>query len=343
MPGKPKIFVLTTDQYPAWNKFVDESPQGDVFCYFWWLDAVTKSRFKIYVVKEHDEIVAGMPLAYDKYGKINEPFLTRTLGILYKPQESASEHRYTSNQRMWANLLLKEIPEHDFIQTCTHHNFKDWLPYRWKGFSQTTRYTYIQSFADSYPDNLKKRLSVSCRNVISKAERNNIKAEVSQDFAKLYHLVSQSYDRQGLKFRISFDDFRILDDAIKLNGQRLIMISRDDSGTAHAGTYIVYNNISAYFLLSGSDPELRDLGGHTLAVWESVKYLSDKVEYFNFGGSDIRHIEAHIKGFGGVMTPYFHIYNGRQMHYLDVKYHLKSILTHTRDMLEALRLRVFSN
>ncbi len=59
----PEIKYLDPDRYDEWNNFVDLSPQGDVFCYSWWLDAVTKSHFKILVVLENDTIVSGIPLA----------------------------------------------------------------------------------------------------------------------------------------------------------------------------------------------------------------------------------------------------------------------------------------
>ena len=81
------IKTLESGRYNEWNTFVDKSPQGDVFCYSWWLEAITKSHFKILVITEKDEIVAGIPLAYDAQNKVNEPPLTRTLGVLYKPQE----------------------------------------------------------------------------------------------------------------------------------------------------------------------------------------------------------------------------------------------------------------
>lgn len=62
--------------------------------------------------------------------------------------------------------------------------------------------------------------------------------------------------------------------------------------------YVVYHDKSAYHLLSGGDPQLRSLGGHTLILWHTLRYFSDKVPVFNFGGSDLQPIEEHIRGFG---------------------------------------------
>jgi hypothetical protein len=77
---------LNSNDYDAWNLFVNDSPQGDVFCYSWWLGAVTNGDFEVLVIKEDGKIVAGIILPFYSTGRINEPYLTRTLGVLYKNQ-----------------------------------------------------------------------------------------------------------------------------------------------------------------------------------------------------------------------------------------------------------------
>ncbi|MGE5458063.1 MAG: GNAT family N-acetyltransferase [Methanococcaceae archaeon] len=328
-----EILLLEPESYQEWNQFVDESPQGDVFCYSWWLDAVTKSRFKIYVLIENGRIVAGMPLALNKAGKIDEPALTRTLGILYSAQLCLDNYSQTSNQRKWASALLDRIKINDFVQTCTHHTFTDWLPYRWKGLNQTTRYTYILEYRKRTIDILRNNLESGCRNVINRAERNILRVEESTDLKEFYGLVSQSYSRQGLKFKMQFSDLKTLDDSIKSNGKRVILSAMDERNNVHAAIYIVYNQRSAYYLLSGGNPGYRKLGGHTLVFWEAIKYFSDKVQYSNFGGSDIQRIESHLRCFGGELTQYFHIYND---HAVDkgLKYHLSELSYHTKAFLK---------
>lgn len=331
---------LDQNDYNEWNKFVDLSPQGDVFCYSWWLDVVTKSRFKIYAISENGELVAGMPLAYDKYGKINEPFFTRTLGILYKSQEDISDHKRISNQRRWATALIENIPIIDFVQTCTHHNFHDWLPYKWKGFGQTTRYTYIIDYGHRTEDDLWSKLNRGRKNMINRAHRSGIIVNDSDDIELLYRLVAMSYKRQGMEYKNSLNDLEILDRVLVRNNKRLILTARNQSGQ-HAAIYLAYNKKSSYYLISGSDPKLRWEGGHSLVLWEAIRYFRDKVAYFNFGGSDVKKIEEHVKGYGGVLTPYFHIYNESNLRYLDVKYHLKSIFEHSKSIFDAFLIRYF--
>jgi len=298
---------LHPEQFDLWNRFVDESPQGDVFCYSWWLNAITNGDFKILAVFEKDEIVAGIPLAY-YFGKINEPPLTRTLGPLYQNLDTLSEHDQITQQRKWLNALLDQIPFDEFEQFCTSHNFTDWLPFRWRGFKQNTRYTYLIHYSGKTPDEIRQSFNNRKKALIIKAQKNKLRVELSDDFNLFYRLVEQSYARQNLKFRFPIEDFRLLDDVIDKNNKRRIFIAFDEERQAHAAIYIVYNNNSAYYLLSGSNPALRNLGGATLALWEAIKYFQPIVKVFNFGGSDIEKIENYVRGFGGELHQYFHIY-----------------------------------
>jgi len=321
--------VLEPDQYDQWNRFVDNSPQGDVFCYSWWLDAITRSNFKIIAYIKNGEILAGMPLAYDTENRINIPPLTRTLGVLYRSNGSLSLRKRASEERKWLMEILEFINPDDFIQTCTHHNFTDWLPLRWKGLRQTTRYAYIIDYDGITLPDLWSSLNRGRKGTINRANTNGIKVEMSDDFDLVYRFTSLSYERQGLKFRVSFEDLKHLDDNVKKYGNRLILKAVDNTGAIHAVLYIAYNHRSAYALLSGSEACKRKLGGHTLVMWEAVKYFIDKVRYFNFGGSDIENIEAHLRGFGGTLTPYFHIYNEeRMLHQNSLRFHLKRIFFH---------------
>jgi hypothetical protein len=336
-----KVTTLESSQYSLWNTFVDRSPQGDVFCYTWWLEAITKSNFKILVILEKDEIVAGIPIAYDDQNRINQPPVTRTLGVLYKHQGNLSEHKQTSDQRRWLNSLLDHLPIENFVQLCMHHNFNDWLPFRWRGFKQTTRYTYLLNYGNKTIDILQKNLQSDKKKKINRAIRSGISVELSDDFELLYHFESLSYQRQGLKFRIPLDDLLLLDNAIKKNGNRKIFKAIDKLNRVHAMLYVAFNKRSAYALLSGSNANLRRMGGHTLVTWEAVKYFQDKVEYYNFGGSDIKLIEEHVRGYGGVMTQYFLIYNEKLFDKRDdIWYHLDMVVFHSKAIFKDLLKRL---
>ncbi len=299
--------LLQKDKFPQWNAFVDASPQGDVFCYSWWLDAITKGNFKILAIFDNQEIVAGIPLAY-YLGKINEPPLTRTLGPLFKELPDLSEHERTTIHRKWLNMLLDQTPIDEFEQFCTSHNFTDWLPFKWRGLKQTTRYTYLINYTQKDEKHLWAGLSRGRKETINKAIKNNLSTKVTTDLSDFYQLIELTYQQQGIKFRFSYDDFKWLDDEIVKHNKRVILTTFDNNGNAHAAIYVVFNSGKAFALLSAGDPQYRHLGGHTQVMWEAIKYFHSRVQYFNFGGSDIEGIEQHLRGFGGDIAQYFHIF-----------------------------------
>jgi hypothetical protein len=335
------VKTLDPSQFLEWDNFVDESPQGDVFCYSWWLEAITKSNFKILVILENDIIVAGMPLAFDTGNKVNVPPVTRTLGVLYRRHEYQSGLKQSSAERKWLSELLKHLPPDDFVQMCMHHNFKDWLPFKWNGFLQTTRYTYIINYENKGTDDLWNNLGKRNKRIISRAVEDGIRIEITDDFDLIYRYQSYSFERQGLNFGVSYNDLKSLDTAIQKRGNRVIFKAIDLKNQVHSAIYIAFNKKSAYDLLGGSDTRFRNLGGHTLLVWEAVKYFRDKVEYFNFGGSDIQRIELHIRGFGGTLTPYFHIYNEKLLRRrVDIRYHLTEASFHLLEVMKIVKSKI---
>lgn len=340
---------MSPADFQKWDSFVDASPQGDVFCYSWWLNAITKDNFKLLAILDKDEIVSGIPLAY-YFGRINEPPLTRTLGPLFKNIENMPEHDKTTLHGRWMNLLIDQIPIYEVEQFCTSHNFTDWLPFRWRGYKQTTRYTYIIDYSGKNEAMLWSGLNRGKKGNIGRAYRNHLTVKITNELLPFYRLVELTYKRQGLVFPFSFDDFKKLDDEIQKRDRRRIITAFDDNNQPHAAVYVAFNHKSAYALLSGGDPQFRHLGGHTLVIWEAMKYFRDKVGLFNFGGSGIERIEKHLRGFGGVLTQYFHIFTEkpviREIEVIkeipvlppspldDWRYHAGKILHHSRVLVK---------
>ena len=305
--SKLKVTELGKSSYDIWDKFVDESPNGDIFCKSWWLDAITKSNFKILVVINCKEIQAGIPLAYDNNGKINEPPLTRTLGPIFKRLSNISNYSQRMLNRKWLNLLLDKIDKKKVFQFCTHHNYHDWLTFRWKGYKQTTRYTYLIDNNET-EDEIWQKFTQNRKRDIKIALGNNLHVKISDDFKLLYKMIELTYKRQGKKFGLRYNDFKRLDVEIKNRNMRRIFITYDEHNQPHAALYVVFNSKSAYYLLCGSNPKLRHLKGNILAFWQAIKYFRTRTNYSNFGGSDIERIENFLKQFGGKLTQYFHIF-----------------------------------
>ena len=132
--------VLNKKQYNIWNKFVENSPQGSIFSYSWYLDAL-QCNYKILVVLESDEILAGIVLPKNEINTYSNPMLDKYLGVLYKNYDKLS-HRVIEKQYKIAEQISNHLKKYKSFDYYFHPEFKNWIPFYWNGFCQQTRYTY---------------------------------------------------------------------------------------------------------------------------------------------------------------------------------------------------------
>lgn len=291
-----------------WDRFVDESPQGNIFCHSWWLDAVCPKGFEILIVRKAGRIVAGMPMVHSRklgYETINLPQLTKTLGALLEPPARHSYQKLLSREMTLLREVVKAIPNVDYFSMNFHHTFTNWLPFRWSGYSQTTAYTYvIQDLSD--PDVIWKGLKGNIRTDIRKARRQ---VQVVQDmgFEKFCDLNDMAFFRQGRTCPYSRTFLRRLDTACEAHNARKMFFAVDAKGRVHAACYLVWTENTAYYLMAGADPDLRNSGAGSLLLWEAIEFSRTVAKTFDFEGSVIERIEQFFRSFGAVQTQYFTI------------------------------------
>ena len=68
-----------------------------------------------------------------------------------------------------------------------------------------------------------------------------------------------------------------LDKACAKNKARQIFFAEDKRGNVRSAIYIVWDDTSAYLLMSGSNPEFRDKNFKAILVWEAMKFISDSL------------------------------------------------------------------
>jgi len=116
-----------------------------------------------------------------------------------------------------------------------------------------------------------------------------------------------TFKRQGLDLPYSRDVVRRLDAACIKHQARRMFFAEDAQGRIHAAKYVVWHKDSAYYLMGGSDPELRNSGADSLLTWEAIRFAATVAERFDFEGSMLEAIERGFRAFGGVQTSYFHV------------------------------------
>jgi hypothetical protein len=111
----------------------------------WRLDAVAEGVWQSLEVVRGDQIAARMPFVLRRrFGLriIRPPPLTPTLGPWIRPS-AASAARRMAEEKELLNELIDQLPPWDCFEADFHHRITNWLPFYWRGFEQTTRYTYV--------------------------------------------------------------------------------------------------------------------------------------------------------------------------------------------------------
>lgn len=281
-----------------------------IFSQAWWLDAaVGPANWNAAIVERNGEVVAAMPYAgRSRYGFVilNQPGLTQTLGPWLAPIDGKLA-AVLAQQKEWMDLLIQQLPRFDHFRQNWHYTNTNWLPFFWKGYQQTTRYTYV------LPD-LKDEailwngLQSNIRQAIRKAsDRCNVRIRRDLDVEAFLDLNRLVFERQGIKPGYSDDYVRALDTACRSQGAREILIAEDSDGRRHAGVYVIWDARSAYSIMVGGDPQLRSSGATSLCMWEAIRFAATVTQSFDFEGSMLEPIEHFYRSFGAVQKPYFSV------------------------------------
>lgn len=286
----------------AYRSICQHWPHLPVFAQDWFLDAVcARGEWNAVVVREGEEVVAVLPYFLKKRGPLRTitlPPFVKYLGPYIHPVHSGltQEHR-------WIGALIDGLPPHLSFKQQFHPAQTNWLPFYWKGFRQTTRYTYRIDLSDL--DALYAGLNRNIRRNLQKAKAQvNVSTEGSLE--EFYRLNAASFQRQGLQIPYSFEQLQRHDEALAARGARTLFFARDEQERLHSAAYLIWDKQRSYYHLSGDDPALRDSGAGILLVWEAIQYTLEQLglPVFDFEGSMLAPVEAIRRQFGARQEPY---------------------------------------
>lgn len=237
---------------------------------------------------------------------ISQPTLTQTLGPWLRPS-TAKYARQLSQEKDLLQKLFEQLPKFAHYQQNWHCTRTNWLPLYWLGYEQTTRYTYRLEDLSS-EEQVWGELQENIRREIRKASnKEGVKVRTDLDIEAFLTLNEKVFARQNMALPYTRDFVRRLDKAAAQNQARKIFIAEDEQGRHHAGVYLIWDDNTAYYLMGGGDPDLRNSGATSLCMWEAIQFAATVTKNFDFEGSMIEPVERFFRGFGAVQTPYFSI------------------------------------
>jgi hypothetical protein len=288
---------------------VQESPQGTIFHKSYWLEASGK-EFRIYGCFKGQELFAGLPIVCDSWFGVRRAFhppLTPYLGVIFREGNAKYVTRISNEKGISRAIAAKITNDFDWI----HFNFTpfstDLQPFIWEGFSSKVRYTYTLKLDDL--GTVWKNMDAKRRNDITRAEKDGIYVESSNDFKQMFALVNNTFERQDKELSLAI----IKNAAFKYNavlsqkGLCNSFLAKNKKGKTIATVYIVWDEKRSYYLLGGYDSQESHHGASAIAMWEAIKFTKTELglEEFDFEGSMIEPVERFFRAFGGQQRPYF--------------------------------------
>ena len=186
------------------------------------------------------------------------------------------------------------------------YSITNWLSFYWKGFKQTTKYTYvIEDISDI--DKVYNDFEHAKRKNIKKANSIiEVKYDISSE--EFYQNHKLTLAKQGDVIEYSYDTFKKIYDVSYKNNSGKTIYAIDSNNNIHCALFIVWDDNSAYDLISTIDIDYRNSGAASLLVFEAIKYVSNYTKKFDFEGSMIESVEKSFRQFGSEQKPYFRIY-----------------------------------
>lgn len=279
----------------------------------WWLDAVcVKSNWDVILYEKDGEVLAALPyLLRVKYGSkfVIQPQFTQNMGVVikYPPDLSHSKKLSYEKEVMIALIEQLEALNLTYYEQCFNFRYTNWLPFYWKGYTQTTRYTYrIDDISDV--DAIIERFSSSKKRNLHKALKSKFILYDNLNIEEFYNYHKSVVEDR--KDKLSYSKSFLLDfwAAVENNNAGSIYAIKDGNGNIHALMLVAWEDTTAYNLATALPSKYKNSGATTLLVVEVLKKLKEKgIKAFDFEGSMQESIEDSFRSLGSTQTPYFKI------------------------------------
>jgi len=290
-----------------YRKYCAENEMLPIFFQPWWLDVVSGTdEWNVVVIEKDDVLQACLPYIIKKrkgLTSLGMPLLTPYLGPWINYNNDQKEAARISTEKKLFTELIEQLPRFDKFHIQFNHTITNWLPFYWKGFRETTLYTYVIEDLKML-DAVKSNLAANIKSDIVKAEKK-VTIERSNDVEALFDTCVLTFKRQHIDVPFDLKTIQHIHRATTQNEAGQIFLARDEESRVHAGAFIVWDKNRAYYLMGGGDPELRNSGATSLLLWEAIQFAATVAEKFDFEGSMIQPVEKFFRAFGADQKPYF--------------------------------------
>jgi len=286
-----------------------QSESLPLFMQPWWLEVACKHsnlEWDVILYKKGGHTWGAFVYTYKIiYGfkKITMPYLTPYLGPYIKYPPNQRESKRLSWEKEVMNFFIDNLPKFDdFILNFTPQ-VTNWLPFLWRGYKQTTRYTYIIDDLSNI-DEVYNNFEPMARNNIKKAKKAGVEVVESRDLEQFFKINRITFDMQNVT--VDYDEEFLRDLYNGAKGRvKMLFAKKDDEILSVALAF--WDDTTLYMLAAGSNRHINTYRAEYLLFWEMMQFASKEGLSFDFEGSIIEGVERRNRAFGATQKPYFQI------------------------------------
>lgn len=288
--------------------YCENLPAGlPVFHQPFWLDTVCPGEWDVALVIRDNKILASMPYHFRTSGSrlyITMPLLTQFLGPFFADMDAKAASRISYEMELMEELLL-QLPSFSQFNQNWHYSVQNWLPFYWKKFSQTSRYTYLVSNTSDI-DSVWKKFRQNTRWEIRKAEKHvAVSKGADPDF--FFRLIEQTFEKQNLKVPYSSALIHNIFKTAEANNTGESWFASDQAGNPVAAIFLIWDQKTVYYLMGGFDKSRETHHAMSLLLWKGIQVASEAGKAFDFEGSMLPGVEKFFRSFGGELKSFFRI------------------------------------
>ena len=294
-----------------------EEHQADlpIYSQYWWMEAVCAGKqWDVIIVRNKaHKIVATLPYLIGhkwRFSYILMPPLTQTNGphLLY-PDGQTQRERLTYEKDLCYDLI-NQIGhlDIDYYQQNFEPQLTNWLPFCWKHYQQTTRYTYriddtsnLESVFAQFTPAKQRQIRKGIRNGLE-CQQNALSAE---DFYKFHCQILTLKGEKDSTPQVV--ETGICREAIKREQGVLLSINAPGNPDIQSALLMVWDGQTAYYLIPANHPGYKETGASSLIIWRAIQLAHRKSLRFDFEGSMQESIENSYNQFGTTQVPYMQI------------------------------------
>jgi len=277
-----------------YKNFCQNCNEIPIFSQYWWLDSVCSGdEWNVLVYEINNNIVASMPYYIKKKIGLKlliQPKFTQTLGPFIVSE-------YQKEYLRILEYFLNNMPIFNFYDQNWNSNLKNWLPFYWKGYSQTTMYSSVIKNLDNH-DLVVNNFKKNRKQDFKKAQREKLSTVFNIDPLIFYNEHVKNLKIYNNKITYDFDIFKKLHDNCFSRSQGTIAGTKDKYGNYYSLAFIVWDKNYGYLNQLTSNPLKIKSGSSSLLIKDILFYLKDKTKNFDFEGSMDQGIYNFYRSFG---------------------------------------------